>query len=182
MSPLPPQGSDAGMAIEVVFFVLASVMNQEVFLLCDELQDVPCAVFEIRSELDGQCGTRFLTQTAVNAPCKVDPEPGSPTPAVFTFCRFHGDAAHRTHGRAEVAGDTALFSVRVTSKDNSGPGPLRKRSLVLRVFFGDLAAKKMGQGRGHSADQCPDALHKLLNTTRRLSNHESPISGSFVTV
>src|SRR5512136_2705965 len=136
MSPLAAEGGiDACKAIEVVIPVFSSVINQKVLLLCDELQDIPCAVLEIRSELNSQGWTGLLTQTAVNAPCKVDPEPGGPASPALTFPGFHGDAAYRTQGRAKIACHTALFSVRVPRKNDPGPGPLGKRPLVFRVFF-----------------------------------------------
>ena len=91
-----PLGSEhTGVAIEVVFFVLASVIDQEILFFRNEFQDVVGAVFKSRCQLYRQSRTRLLAKSSVDAAAEIDPEPGGIAPAVLALSRFHGNAAHR---------------------------------------------------------------------------------------
>ncbi len=86
---------DAGILIEVVFVILAAVVDKKILFLINELQNIPLTCLKIRSQLNGQSRTRLLTEASVNASGKVDPEPSRIAPSVFPFGRLHGDATNR---------------------------------------------------------------------------------------
>ena len=114
---------DAGETIEVIIAIFASVIDQKVFLLINQLQDIAPARLIIGCQLNGQSRTRLLAEPSVDAAGKVDPEPPGIAPAVLSFRCLHGDAAGRAHGRAEITGHTPLLPIRVPCEDDHRPRP-----------------------------------------------------------
>src|SRR5690606_16425182 len=105
--------ADAGVAVEVVLQVLAAAVDEEVFLLVDQLHDVPLADLVVGGHLDGQGRAGLGAEAAEDAAGEVDPEPPGVAASLLSFGRFHGDAVHGTGSGAKVAGHAALAAVRV---------------------------------------------------------------------
>lgn len=111
----------AGNPIKVVVRILASPADQKVFLLIDQVPACIFTLFEIRDKLDRIGRTGLLAHPTINTARKIDPEEfGIPT--ILSRRVLSGlkrDAIDRTSRRAEVAGDTALFSVGISGQDNA---------------------------------------------------------------
>src|SRR6185369_4966873 len=123
--------ADAGLLVEIIAAVLAAVVDQQVFLLVDQIHDVPVADLEVGGHLDRQGRAGLGAEAAEDAAGEVDPEPFGKAPAVLPLAGLHGDAVHRTGGRAEIAGDAALFPFRVAGEDDPRPVAGKGGALLL---------------------------------------------------
>src|SRR4030042_4747854 len=75
MGSFIPDHGNARMAIEIVVFILTSMIDQQIFLFCDQRQNLLLARLKMRGQLDSKSWTRLLTKAAVNEPCKINTEP-----------------------------------------------------------------------------------------------------------
>jgi len=121
MSSFIPYHGDACMPVKIVLVVFAAVIDEKILFLVYQLQNISLACFKMGSQLNGQSRTRLLTESSVNAPGEVDPEPLRITPPVPPFGRLHGDTADRTDGRAEIAGYAPLIPIRIACQDDHCP-------------------------------------------------------------
>jgi hypothetical protein len=73
------------MAVEIVFVVLPAVIDQKVFFLVNQAENITPACFKMRSQLNGQSRTRLLAEPSVDASCEIDPEPSRIATPVCSF-------------------------------------------------------------------------------------------------
>jgi hypothetical protein len=148
------------MAVEIVFVVLSAVIDQKVFFLINQAENIMPACLKMRSQLNGQSRTRLLAEASVDTSCEIDPEPSRIASTVLSLGRLHRDTADRADGRTEVAGHTSFFSIRVTSQYNDSSRPGRKGPFVFRVLLGHRFSKEYLRRRCKSSDQTFDPFHK----------------------
>jgi hypothetical protein len=148
------------MAVEIVFIVLPAVIDQKVFFLINQAENITSACLKIRSQLNGQSRTRLLAEPSVDASCEIDPKPSRIAAPVLSLGRLHGDTADRADGRTEVAGHTSFFSIRVTSQYNDGSRPGRKGPLVFRILLGHRFSEENLRRRYKSPNKTLDPFHK----------------------
>jgi hypothetical protein len=111
----------AGNPIKVIVGILASPADQKVFLLIDQVPACIFTLFKIWDKLDRIGRTGLLAHPTINTAREIDPEEFRIATILSrrVLSGLKRDALDRTSRRAEVAGDTALFSVRISGQDNA---------------------------------------------------------------
>ena len=111
----------AGNPIKVIVGILASPADQKVFLLIDQVPACIFTLFKIWDKLDRIGRTGLLAHPTINTAREIDPEEFRIATILSrrVLSGLKRDAIDRTSRRAEVAGDTALFSVRISGQDNA---------------------------------------------------------------
>lgn len=131
------------MPVKVVLTVLAAAIDQEVFFLVNEIEDLVFAEFEVGSQLNCQSRTRLLTEASVNTPREVDPEPQRISSSVFAFGTFHGNAVRWAHGFAQIAGYTSFLALRISRQHDPKARPGRERPFEFRVLLCNRLPEEM---------------------------------------
>src|SRR5262249_51682022 len=134
---------DARDAPEVVVGVLARSIDQQVFLLVDEVLPMKVAHLEIRRELDRIRRAGFLAKPAKDAAGEIDPEEFRIAAAGLVFGRLERDAVHRAGDRAEVAGHTAFAPIGIPRQNDPAPVARREVGLLLGILNGDAPLKRV---------------------------------------
>src|SRR6478736_4533138 len=104
---------------------------------------------------DGIDRAGFLAEAAVDALEEVDVVTRRATRAVVGDVRLDGDGERWTHGLAQLAGDAALFAVRITTQRMQAAETRRLRGLLFRVVHRELAGPQLLPGDPEAAEQLP---------------------------
>lgn len=133
----------AGNPIKVIVGILASPADQKVFLLIDQVPACIFTLFKIWDKLDRIGRTGLLAHPTIDAAREIDPEEFRIATILGrrVFSSLKRDAIDRTSRRAEVAGDTALFSVRIPGQYDSSTPAWRQIGSFFRILNRDRLRK-----------------------------------------
>jgi hypothetical protein len=116
---------DACNTPEVVIGILSRSVDQQIFLLVNEILPFILAHLKIRRELDGVGRARLLAVAAEDTARKVDAkEVGVATPMLI-LGSLERDAINRARNGTEIARDTALAAIRIARQNDPTAVPGR---------------------------------------------------------
>ena len=118
----------------VVTGILAGPVDQQVFLLVNQILTIVFAHFKIGRELDRVGRTRFFAVAAKDASGEIDAEEFGITAPVFIFRRLQRDAIHRASDAHRVAGNASLAAIRIARENDPPPVAWRQIRLLFRIL------------------------------------------------
>lgn len=146
-------------------------VGQKLLLIVKKLFSSLGGVLDVRSLDDGIDRTSFLAETTVDALGHIDiVSSGLPAPVVSGL-RFDGNGLCRTNGLAELAGDTSLFTVRVSSEGVFSTESGRNGTLFEGVHDGVRRSEELFQDDPHSSQDFgkEEQLSRLVQSARPLA-------------
>jgi hypothetical protein len=105
---------------------------------------------------DGVHRAGLLAEAAVDALEQVDVVARGTARAVRGHVRLDGDGQRRAHRFAQLAGDAALFTVRVAAQRVQAAEARRLRGLLLRVVHGELRLEEFADGHAEPLEELPE--------------------------
>src|SRR3990170_757929 len=130
------QGNASGLVIPVAR-VFTGTAYEKVFFLVHERGPLVLAHLVIGRKLYRVCRAGLLAVPAEDAAGEVYAEKRGIPPAVNSLICLQSYAVHRAGGRAQVARDAPLKTVRVAREYYPAPVPGREHRLLLRVLYRD---------------------------------------------
>src|SRR5688572_24235021 len=125
----------------------AVAIREQPFLVVVELLARLGGECEVRACDNGIDRARLLAQAAIDALHHVDVVArGAPRAVIAARPGFDGDGLRRADRRAQLAGDAALFAVRIAAQRVLATKARRDRVLLERIVDGGLAREEVAHG------------------------------------